>query len=106
MNGSEKEEKTDVHYRSLDGYGSFNWRFVLDFDFDIWEKKIAIYKKKRLFRCLCCTTDSSIIGVPGQGSLKYSYTSGNCSTPAICASLMEISAYSNTQKLSQESVKL
>ncbi|VBB28074.1 unnamed protein product, partial [Acanthocheilonema viteae] len=48
LNGSSKKEKTDVHYRSLDGYGSFNWRFVLDFDFDIWEKKIAIYIKKHL----------------------------------------------------------
>ncbi|CAG9535808.1 unnamed protein product [Cercopithifilaria johnstoni] len=49
LNGSDKKEKTDVHYRSLDGYGSFNWRFVFDFDFDIWEKKIVMYTKKHLF---------------------------------------------------------
>ncbi|KAM3717086.1 Dysferlin [Dirofilaria immitis] len=49
LNGSEKKEKTDVHYQSLDGYGSFNWRFLFDFDFDIWEKKIVMYTKKRFF---------------------------------------------------------
>lgn len=29
----EDKQKTDVHYRSLDGDGNFNWRFVFSFDY-------------------------------------------------------------------------
>ncbi|VDN53601.1 unnamed protein product [Dracunculus medinensis] len=47
--GSTKRECTDIHYRSTDGYGTFNWRFILKFDFDIWEQKLIHYKKRRLF---------------------------------------------------------
>lgn len=34
-------QKTDVHYRSLDGEGNFNWRFVFDFDYLPQEKRIV-----------------------------------------------------------------
>ena len=28
LKGHDKKQKTDVHYRSLNGDGNFNWRFV------------------------------------------------------------------------------
>ncbi|KAE9421720.1 hypothetical protein Angca_007228, partial [Angiostrongylus cantonensis] len=49
-NGSQKVQKSDVHFRSLDGCGEFNWRFVMDITFNPWEQKIINYHKKRLFR--------------------------------------------------------
>uniref|UniRef100_A0A914DU53 C2 domain-containing protein n=1 Tax=Acrobeloides nanus TaxID=290746 RepID=A0A914DU53_9BILA len=49
-NGASKREKTDIHYRCLNGYASFNWRFLLDFDYDPWERKFVVYSKDRLFR--------------------------------------------------------
>ncbi|VDM64425.1 unnamed protein product [Angiostrongylus costaricensis] len=49
-NGSQKAQKSDVHFRSLDGCGEFNWRFVMDITFNPWEQKIVNYHKKRLFR--------------------------------------------------------
>lgn len=29
----DQKQKTDVHYRSLDGDGNFNWRFIFEFDY-------------------------------------------------------------------------
>ncbi|KAK6731499.1 hypothetical protein RB195_007764 [Necator americanus] len=49
-NGSQKPQKSDVHFRSLDGCGEFNWRFVIDIAFNPWEKKIINYQKRRIFR--------------------------------------------------------
>jgi len=34
FNGATKKDRTDIHYRCLNGTASFNWRFVLDFD--VW----------------------------------------------------------------------
>lgn len=34
-------QKTDIHYRSFDGEGNFNWRFVFDFEYLPQEKCIV-----------------------------------------------------------------
>lgn len=41
----ENKQKTDVHYRSLDGEGNFNWRFVFPFDYLPAEQLCAVSKK-------------------------------------------------------------
>ncbi|KAI6228647.1 hypothetical protein M3Y99_01205300 [Aphelenchoides fujianensis] len=50
LNGMQKAERTDIHYRCLEGAASFNWRFVFDVDYDVFERKIRAARKKRLFR--------------------------------------------------------
>ncbi|GMR53032.1 hypothetical protein PMAYCL1PPCAC_23227 [Pristionchus mayeri] len=50
VNGQKKAHKTDIHYRVTDGYGSFNWRLLIDFDYNPWERKVYMYEKKRLFK--------------------------------------------------------
>ncbi|KAM9424835.1 myoferlin-like isoform 2-T2 [Pholidichthys leucotaenia] len=42
----EDKQKTDVHYRSLDGDGNFNWRFVFDFDYLPTEQLCLVSKKE------------------------------------------------------------
>ena len=44
----EDKQKTDVHYRSLDGDGNFNWRFIFEFDFLPAEQLCLVSKKVRL----------------------------------------------------------
>lgn len=41
----EDKQKTDVHYRSLDGDGNFNWRFIFGFDYLPAEQLCVISKK-------------------------------------------------------------
>ncbi|KAG8009074.1 Myoferlin, partial [Nibea albiflora] len=45
----EDKQKTDVHYRSLDGDGNFNWRFIFDFDFLPAEQLCLVSKKERFW---------------------------------------------------------
>ncbi|CAK6964083.1 myoferlin-like [Scomber scombrus] len=45
----EDKQKTDVHYRSLDGDGNFNWRFVFDFDFLPAEQLCLVSKKEHFW---------------------------------------------------------
>ena len=45
----EDMQETDVHYRSMDGSGMFNWRFIFPFKFHKAEEKIVTYKKASLF---------------------------------------------------------
>ncbi len=42
-------QKTDVHYRSLNGEGNFNWRFIFNFEYLPYENRI-IYSNKERFR--------------------------------------------------------
>lgn len=41
----EDKQRTDVHYRSLDGDGNFNWRFVFEFDYLPAEQLCLVSKK-------------------------------------------------------------
>ncbi|KAM8729757.1 myoferlin-like [Acanthopagrus schlegelii] len=45
----EDKQKTDVHYRSLDGDGNFNWRFIFEFDFLPAEQLCLVSKKERFW---------------------------------------------------------
>lgn len=44
-----KKQKTDVHYRSLDGTGMFNWRFVFEMDYLPQERMVHVEKKEHLW---------------------------------------------------------
>ncbi|CAF0920234.1 unnamed protein product [Rotaria sordida] len=47
MTGIEDDvQKTDVHYRSMDGEGNFNWRFIYNFSYFPAERCISIRKKE------------------------------------------------------------
>ncbi|KAM8972365.1 fer-1-like protein 5 [Pelodytes ibericus] len=50
MEGMETEkQRTDIHYRSLDGTGAFNWRFVFHFQYLDKEQMCVIQKKDHLW---------------------------------------------------------
>ncbi|XP_053306934.1 myoferlin isoform X2 [Spea bombifrons] len=45
----ENKQKTDVHYRSLDGEGNFNWRFIFPFEYLPAEQLCIISKKEHFW---------------------------------------------------------
>ncbi|CAH1244828.1 DYSF [Branchiostoma lanceolatum] len=45
----EDVQSTDVHYRSMNGEGTFNWRFVFPFNFIAAERVMSITKKAHLW---------------------------------------------------------
>lgn len=45
----DKPQQTDTHYRSLNGEGNFNWRFVFPFDYLSTENKVIQMKKENAF---------------------------------------------------------
>lgn len=50
MPGMEDDkQKTDVHYRSLDGDGNFNWRFVFGFDYLPAEQLCVVSRKEHFW---------------------------------------------------------
>ncbi|KAK6186023.1 hypothetical protein SNE40_008141 [Patella caerulea] len=49
MSGIDERQKTDVHYRSLDGEGNFNWRFVFPIDYLPAEQSMVVKKKEHFW---------------------------------------------------------
>ncbi|XP_071827020.1 myoferlin-like isoform X6 [Apostichopus japonicus] len=49
IQGIDEKQRTDVHYRSLNGEGNFNWRFIFPFDYIPPEKVIAVKKKEHFW---------------------------------------------------------
>ncbi|XP_072409909.1 myoferlin-like [Chiloscyllium punctatum] len=45
----EQKQNTDVHYRSLDGEGNFNWRFIFQFEYLTVERVLVINKKNYIW---------------------------------------------------------
>uniref|UniRef100_A0A672R0M9 Myoferlin n=1 Tax=Sinocyclocheilus grahami TaxID=75366 RepID=A0A672R0M9_SINGR len=45
----EDKQKTDVHFRSLDGDGNFNWRFVFGFDYLPAEQLCMVSRKEHFW---------------------------------------------------------
>jgi len=45
----EDKQKTDVHYRSMDGEGNFNWRFAFDFLYLPAEQNLVVKKKEHFW---------------------------------------------------------
>ena len=45
ISGIDEKQETDVHYRSLDGDGNFNWRFVFPFEYVPAEETLVVRKK-------------------------------------------------------------
>jgi len=45
LRGMDETQKTDVHYRSMDGEGNFNWRFVYPFEYIPSEQVMVVSKK-------------------------------------------------------------
>ncbi|XP_059687366.1 fer-1-like protein 5 [Gavia stellata] len=55
----EQRQRTDVHYRSLQGDGGFNWRFVFSFDY-LAAEQLCILPRKEHFWSL----DETVLKVP------------------------------------------
>ena len=48
LQGENETQKTDVHFRSMDGTGNFNWRFVFPFEY-IPQEGVMVLKGKEHF---------------------------------------------------------
>ncbi|XP_041327128.1 fer-1-like protein 5 [Pyrgilauda ruficollis] len=55
----EQRQHTDIHYRSRNGRGAFNWRFVFPFEFLAAEKLCAIRRKEHVW-----SLDATLLKVP------------------------------------------
>ncbi|XP_027762435.1 fer-1-like protein 5 [Empidonax traillii] len=55
----EQRQHTDIHYRSQDGHGAFNWRFLFPFEFLAAEKLCAIGRREHIW-----SLDKTVLKVP------------------------------------------
>ncbi|NWR37515.1 MYOF protein, partial [Tachuris rubrigastra] len=55
----EQRQHTDIHYRSRDGHGAFNWRFLFPFEFLAAEKLCAIGRREHIW-----SLDKTVLKVP------------------------------------------
>ncbi|XP_061204265.1 fer-1-like protein 5 [Neopsephotus bourkii] len=55
----EQRQSTDVHYRSLDGSGAFNWRFVFPFEYLAAEQRCVLPGRKHFW-----SLDETVLKVP------------------------------------------
>lgn len=65
ISGLDDVQKTDIHYRSMDGEGNFNWRFVFPFEYLVAEQSIVVKKKAHFW-----SLDSTELHVPPKISLQ------------------------------------
>uniref|UniRef100_A0A6I8S929 C2 domain-containing protein n=1 Tax=Xenopus tropicalis TaxID=8364 RepID=A0A6I8S929_XENTR len=49
LGNEDDKQRADVHYRSLDGEGNFNWRFVFPFDYLSTEQQCIVSKKEHVW---------------------------------------------------------
>ncbi|XP_033757648.1 myoferlin-like isoform X3 [Pecten maximus] len=49
ISGIDEKQETDVHYRSLDGEGNFNWRFIFPFEYLPAEQAMVVKKKEHFW---------------------------------------------------------
>ncbi|NXI47700.1 MYOF protein, partial [Galbula dea] len=55
----EQRQRTDIHYRSLQGDGAFNWRFVFSFEFLLAEQLCVLPRKEHFW-----SLDETVLKVP------------------------------------------
>ncbi|CAM9284115.1 unnamed protein product, partial [Lampetra planeri] len=60
----EDKQKTDVHYRSLDGDGNFNWRFIFGFDYLPAEQLCVVVEEDKDSDGSACTEESNSMKAP------------------------------------------
>jgi len=49
ISGIDDKQETDVHYRSLDGTGNFNWRFLFPFEYLPAEDALVVKRKEHFW---------------------------------------------------------
>ncbi|TRY55559.1 hypothetical protein DNTS_023156 [Danionella cerebrum] len=101
MAGMEDDkQKTDVHYRSLDGDGNFNWRFVFGFDYLPAEQLCLVSKKEHFW-----SLDKSEFRVPPKLIVPLSWIYSTSSilrnlqrnvASACCQTCLRLQSQSNT----------
>ncbi|XP_021230390.1 fer-1-like protein 5 [Numida meleagris] len=55
----EQKQRTDVHYRALQGDGSFNWRFVFPFQYLVAERRCVLPRKEHFW-----SLDETVLKLP------------------------------------------